>query len=150
MSPIALESIYDDILLPRYRKPATLAALRGGWAKRIQQETLKMELWSSKRRDRENREEKRVAMADDMKSPEYLEFLEQQLPKLQWEMEVDMFRYGDEGGASLRMLAHLEKYITHPSYREWSDQFKKLIKPEVATPAVVAPTGPKAAEGTAP
>ncbi len=149
-SPLDLESIYENILLPPYRTPATLAPLRSGWLKRIQQETVKMELWSNKRRNREDREEKRIGMADDMKTPEYQEFLEKELPELQWKMELDLFRYGDEAGASRRMLAHLEKYIGHSAYREWSEQFTKLIKPGgTLLPGTTTPV-PAAEEATAP
>ena len=126
-SPIEIDAIYDEILLPPYRKPSTLATLRAGWIKRIQQETVKMELWSAKPRD-----DKRSGMASNMQSPEYVKFLEEDLPKLQWKMEVDLYTYGDEAGASVRMLALLGKYIGHPSAREWADEMKKLLKPEVA------------------
>ena len=133
VSPIEIDTIYDEILLPPYRKPSTLATLRAGWLKRIQQETVKMELWSADPRElRDNREKKRSAMASDMQSPEYLKFIEEDLPKLQWKMEVDLYTYGDQAGASVRMLALLGKYIGHPSAREWADEMKKLLKPEVA------------------
>ncbi len=145
VSPIEIDTIYDEILLPPYRKPTTLVALRAGWIKRIQQETVKMELWSATRRElRDNREDKRSGMASDMQSPEYLKFIEEDLPKLQWKMEVDLYTYGDQAGASVRMLTLLGKYIGHPSAREWSDELKKLLKPAVAIPA------PQAVEETAP
>jgi hypothetical protein len=148
LSPIAIETIYEDMLLPPYRTPTGLAGLRAGWIKRIQQETVKQELWSADPRKRENREEKRIAMADDMKTPEYLEFMENELPKLQWEMEVDLYTYGDESGASVRMLALLEKYINHPSAREWGEQFKKLIQPATALAPGAVPATPDTAPAT--
>ncbi|MES2921451.1 MAG: hypothetical protein V4819_07890 [Verrucomicrobiota bacterium] len=139
LSPIDVDGIYDNILLPPYRRPSTLAALRSGWVKRIQQETVKMEHWSKRREprgeNRGDREERRVGMAADMQSPEYLKFLEDDLPKLQWEMEVDLYENGDEANASVRMLALLQKYTGHASAREWADEFKKLLKPAVVAPA---------------
>ena len=145
VSPIEIDAIYDQILLPPYRKSTTLATLRAGWIKRIQQESLKMELWSANPRElRENHDKKRTAMASDMQSPEYLKFLAEDLPKLQWQMEVDLYTYGDQAGASVRMLALLGKYIGHPSARAWADELKKLLKPEVAIPV------PKVGEVTAP
>ena len=137
LSPLNLDAIYEEVLLPPYRKPSTLAGLHAGWVKRIQQEIVKMDLWSAKRKNREardDRDEKRVGMADDMQSPEQLEFLEQEVPKLQWKMEVDMFLYGDQSGAATRMLAHLTKYIAHPSAKEWGEELRKLLKPD-APPA---------------
>jgi len=148
LSPIAIENIYEDMLLPPYRTQAGLTGLRATWIKRIQQETVKQELWSADPRRRENREEKRIAMADDMKTPEYLEFMEKELPKLQWDMEVDLFTYGDESGASVRMLAFLEKNINHPSAREWGEEFKKLIQPAARGEAGAVPATPDAAPAT--
>jgi len=151
MSPIQVDMIYDKILLPPYRKPSGLATLRAGWLKRIQQETLQKELWNEKRRerreDRENRdrEDKRVGMADAMQSAEYLKFVEEEVPKLYWEMEVDLFENGDEAGASVRMLAHLNKYVSHPSLREWSDELQTLLKPDAVVPPI-----PKTTEEVAP
>ncbi|GAA5130185.1 hypothetical protein GCM10023212_39440 [Luteolibacter yonseiensis] len=151
LSPIAIDAIYDNMLLPPYRTPTGLASLRAGWIKRIQQETVKQEFWSAEPRRRgEEREEKRIAMADDMKTPEYLEFIENELPQLQWDMEVDLFTYGDESGASVRMLAHLEKYINHPSAREWGEEFKKLIQPKSALTPEGVPAAPGADAAPAP
>ncbi len=152
LSPINIDSIYEDTLLPPYRRPGSLATLRAGWIKRIQQETVKMELWSSKRPDRENRDEKqRIGMAEDMlKTPEYLQFIEQEVPKLQWDMEMDMFLYGDESGAAARMLAHLQKYLAHPSAKEWSNQLEKLLKPIAPPAAPGAPAAPPVAADAAP
>ena len=52
------------------------------------------------------------------------------LPELQWQMEMDLFRNGDEGGAAMRMLAHIEKHLNHKSAREWGEQFKNLLSPK--------------------
>jgi len=54
-------------------------------------------------------------------------------------MEVDLFRNGDQSGAAARMMNHLEKYIAHPSAREWAKQFEVLLKPV----AFVTPDEPK-------
>lgn len=150
MSPIDLDGIYNQVLLPPYRKPATLAALKAGWIKRIQQETMKNEIWSQVAPQiRDGREVKRVGMASEMKSPEQLLFQDEGLPKLQWSMEMDIFRYGDESGAAKRMLVLLEKHIGHPSYKEWSSQLKKLIKPDPVAPAAKT-SSPLAADDAAP
>ena len=68
-------------------------------------------------------------MASAMQSPAYEKFLIETQPKLQWDMEIDLFRNGDESGAAVRMLAHLEKHLTHPSAREWGKEFEELLKP---------------------
>lgn len=139
LSPIQLETLYEDVFLPPVRKPARLAELRATWIKRIQQEGIRMENWAG-RREGNRGEDQRIGTVESLQSPEYTRFLEETAPKLQWDMEVDLFRNGDESGASVRMLAHLEKYIGHASAREWSDQFQRLLKPEIQ----VQPTPPDA------
>ena len=143
-SPVELDEIYDSILLPPYRNPNRLAGLRAGWTKRIQQETQKREFWSGRRNrqdrqggrdDRDDREDKRIGTIESMQSPEYTKFLQEEVPKLQWDMEVDLFKNGDQNGAAVRMLAHLNKHLSHPSSREWGEELQKLLKP-------VAPVAP--------
>jgi hypothetical protein len=128
LSPVQLDQIYTDILLPSFRQPDRLADLRAAWIKRIQQEGAKAEFWSTKPRENKN-EEKRVGMASAMRPPEYEKFIEETLPKLQWAMEVDLFNHGDQKGAAIRMLAHMEKYVAHPSVREWGQEFRTLLAP---------------------
>jgi hypothetical protein len=129
LSPVQLDQVYEQILLPPYRTPSRLSELRAAWVKRIQQEGAKMEHWSGN--DKNPKEEKRIGMASAMQSPAYEKFLADTQPKLQWEMEIDLFRNGDESGAAVRMLAHLEKYLAHPAARDWGKQFETLLKPAV-------------------
>ena len=145
LSPVELAAIYDEILMPPFRNAARLAGLRTTWISRIQYEIAKIEHFSGRnpRAGGEDRDEKRVGMADAMRSPEYVKFLEEEVPKLQWKMEVDLFTHGDESGAAVRMLAHLEKHIIHSSAREWSDELqKKLKRATPVTPPNLAETPP--------
>jgi hypothetical protein len=143
LSPVQLEQVYEDILLPPYRTPGRTNELRAVWIKRIQQEGAKIEHMAVEKTRNGNRnddrEEKRIGMASAMRPPEVEKFLEDTVPKLQWEMEMDLFRSGDQSGAAVRMLAHLEKYISHPSAREWGGQLRALLKPPAAP---VAPEEP--------
>ncbi len=145
LSPVQLEQVYEDILLPPYQKPGSTAQLRAIWMKRIQQEGAKIEHMTVERQRggngnrNEDREEKRIGMASAMRPPEYEKFLEDTVPKLQWEMEIDLFRNGDQSGAAVRMLAHLQKYISHPSAREWGEELRDLLK-SPAVPATAAAT----------
>lgn len=143
-SPVDLASIYDKTVMPPLRNAAHLGTLRSAWTKRIQQETIKQEFLDTRRREENRREEggknnrrddeeqQRIGMADAMQSPEYQKFLDEELPKLQWEMEVDLYKAGDETGAANRMLAFLQKNVRHPSSREWADQLKTLLTPNPA------------------
>ena len=64
------------------------------------------------------------------KSDAYERFVEEKLPELQWQMEVDLFRHGDEVEAAKRMCEHIEKRINHPSARKGSEALVRLIKPQ--------------------
>ncbi len=132
-SPTQLEQIYGQLVFPPLRTPGHLPALRAAWIKRIQQEGEKRKYWG--------RPEGRKPGGAPPSSADFEKFLSDDLPKLQWEMEVDLFNSGDENGAAVRMLALIEKNIAHPSAREWSEQFKTLLQPK----ATVTPAAPAAA-----
>jgi hypothetical protein len=53
----------------------------------------------------------------------------EKIPGLQWQMEMDIFKHGDQAGAAKRMLNHLDKNITHPSSRDWGEQLADLLRP---------------------
>lgn len=139
LSPIQLDQIYDQMLLPPLRSPNSVEELRATWIKRILQEGAKAEHWADN-----NKEDRRIGMATAMKPPSYEKFLADDQPKLQWQMELDLFSNGDESGAAVRMLAHLQKYLNHPSAREWEEQFRKLLKPDTeASPLKTAEAKPQ-------
>jgi hypothetical protein len=144
LSPVQLEQVYEDILLPPHRAPGRTNELRAVWLKRIQQEGAKIEHMAAdkQRNGKGDREEKRIGMASAMRPPEFDKFLADTVPKLQWEMETDLFRSGDQSGAAVRMLAHLEKYISHPSAREWGEQLRGLLKTPAAPATAAAPEEP--------
>lgn len=132
LSPTALEQIYEKVVFPSLRTPARLEFLRAAWIRRIQQEGIKVEHWSAPARGGAKRNGQEAAARPD-NSAAVAEFTAETLPKLQWDMEMDLFSNGDEGGAAKRMLAHIEKYISHESAREWSEEFKTLLAPPVVT-----------------
>lgn len=138
LSPAQLDPVYEQIILPPLRRPARLAELRAAWSKRIQQEGAKVQYWGKSRPE----DRKGAAVA----SQAYTRFLEETLPKLQWEMELDLFRSGDESGAATRMLAHLEKHLAHLSAKSWSDQLRELLTPTPPAPPVEPPAPSSGAE----
>jgi hypothetical protein len=124
LSPVQLEQIYNEIIFPQYRNPSGIASLRAAWIKRIQQEGLKEEAMSGNGGGRRN------GPPGGQREGDQTRFVMETLPELQWQMEVDLFRAGDEGGAAVRMLQHIEKYLSHRSAREWGDQFKNMLSPK--------------------
>lgn len=133
-SPVQLEQIYDQVILPPYRSGSQLPKLRGAWIKRIQQESKKAEFWGEKSEPRNGKDGKDGKGGNDggntQSPPPRLEkFLQETAPRLQWNMELDLFKNGDESGAAVRMLAHIEKHLSHPAARGWSDQLLEILKP---------------------
>ncbi|MEI7910424.1 MAG: hypothetical protein WCK77_12370 [Verrucomicrobiota bacterium] len=135
-SPTNLAQIYDTVLLPQYRASGDIQALRAGWLKRIHQEGVVFEDVHAR-----SKSNGRSLTPDTGRSPAQEKFTTETLPELQWQMETDLFRSGDQRGAALRMIALLEKHLTHSRAKEWSDQLKLLLNPPPAVvPATVAPT----------
>lgn len=133
LSPIQLEQVYNEIIFPLYRNPSGLASLRAAWIKRIQQEGIKEEaMGGNGGGGRRNGPQPPPREGDKER------FVMETLPELQWQMETDLFRSGDEGGAAVRMLEHIQKHLNHRSAREWGDQFKNLLNPKPAPAAATA------------
>jgi hypothetical protein len=130
MSPINLEQVYNNILLPPYQNPKTINDLRALWIRRIHQECMKAEFWTTPVKQ-DKKEEKKIGMASAMKSPEYEKFKEETLPELEWEMEVDLFTHGDQKVSSIRMMALLQKNLSHASVNDWAKQLRDMLAPSV-------------------
>ena len=160
-SPVHLDEFYGKVVFPPLRSPSRVDSLRAAWTKRIQQEGIKVEAgWGTGRNrnsgngngngngrgkgdkgDKGDKADRRDGMAADLKGPEYERFMTETLPELQWQMEMDLFRSGDESTAAMHMLAHIEKHINHKQARKWGEEFKNLLKPK-APLAPPGPTGP--------
>ena len=131
-SPIDVGGFYEGLVFPRLRLLGDVNGLRQAWLNRIQREQVLREAAPSRPRGPNGR-------GGPEPEPERGEsrFATQVLPDMMWQMEMDLFRCGDQKGAATRMVAHLEKYITHDKAKAWSDQLKGLISgPQ---PAQVAP-----------
>ncbi len=129
LSPVLLDQIYETVVFPPMRTPARLPSLRAVWIKRIQQEGIMVEEWSGSDGN------KKTGTGQKDRSVQSEEFVTETLPNLQWQMEMDLFRSGDQNGASKRMLAHLENHLSHQSARGWGEQLELLLSPPVAETA---------------
>lgn len=125
LSPVQLEAVYGQIVFPPLRTPSRVESLRAAWIKRIQQEGIKVEAMNGGGGGRKNGQA--APNAGD-----HERFMTETVPELQWQMEIDLFRSGDEAGAAMRMLAHIEKHLSHKSARDWGQQFKNLLAPKPA------------------
>ena len=135
LAPGQLGQIYDQILLPPLRKPDRVDSLRAAWTKRIQQEMALQDAWAGA----PDPASKKLGTAAAMRSPAYELFVAETVPELQWQMELDLFKCGDEQAAALRILSHLEKNIGHKSARKWAEQFNLLLNPAEKTAVPPAP-----------
>ncbi len=120
-SPVQLEPFYDQVVFPLYRNAAGIESLRSAWLKRIRQEAVAAEAGGGNGGGRRGPSAPRSADAD--------RFIAETRPELQWQMEVDLFKAGDESGAARRMLEHIMANITHRSARAWGEQFRNLLSP---------------------
>lgn len=135
-SPVELEKIYEDIILPPLRRPTRIAALRNAWTKRIQLEKINACSWVNKRtdftsngrRDRDRERDAKEELRDERTVNEERFDLETR-PELIWKMELDLYQSGDEAGAAARMLAHIQNHLGHASSREWAEQLQNLLSP---------------------
>ncbi len=137
LSPLQLDVVYEQVIFPPLRTPGKVKNLAAAWVKRISQEQAKIDTFEDP--NRQEKKDKRIGMASALKSPEYEKFMENVMPTLQWQMEMDLFRNGDEIGAAQRMLIHIEKYINHKASREWADAFIALLNPKPIEQPIAAP-----------
>lgn len=128
LSPVMIAQIYDTVIMPPLRSPSRIEALKAAWIKRIQQEILKNQHFAGN-----------GGRKNGQRPPDHEQFMAEMLPELQWQMEMDLFKNGDESGAAMRMLAHIEKHLDHKSSREWGDQLKTLLTPKVEPAAPGTP-----------
>ena len=143
LSPVDLGDIYEKIIFPPLRMPTRVESLRAAWIKRIQQEGIKIEIAGDNNNNGGGGGRRNGQPGPGPKSTvEHDRFVMERIPEFQWQMEMDLFKSGDEAGAAMRMLAHIEKHLAHKSAREWGQQLKNLLTPKPATPVAPAGTQP--------
>ena len=133
-SPVQIEGIFTQVVFPTMAGPENIAKLRAAWIKRIRLEQIRFEEWQLPPKTN------RKGGGSDSEV-EAMKFATETLPDLQWQMEMDLFRNGDESGAAKRMIQHIGKYIDHKSSRNWGEQFRSLLAPPLS------PTEARPADG---
>ena len=121
-STMDIGQIYDKVVMPPLRNTTRIESLRAAWKKRIQHEGLAVEKWSV-------RNGKKIGKKDALRTPDFEKFLSETRPQLLWDMEVDCFEAGDEKVSAVRMLKHLETYISHKEAPTWIQDFQDIIYP---------------------
>lgn len=122
--PLDLNGLYTQMLLPAARK-AGPEAVRSTWTKRIYQELAVLEK-SSGARASINPFGTPIGN-QDAQSPEVQKFREEGVFDLNWSMEEDVFKCGDQRGAAVNMLALIEKHPGHPHVADWAKRLQGLL-----------------------
>lgn len=137
-SPVDVGGIYEKIIFPNLRNPTLTANLRNAWIKRIQLEKVNACSWVDKKTDvttkdgRRDREKEREIKESILKEQAVKEERFETKTKLEfiWQMELDLFKNGQEVDAATRMLSHIKNHINHPSSRKWTEQLQQLLSPQ--------------------
>ena len=127
MSPVGVngkrvnvEGPFDVLIFPALREEKDVEGLKEAWKKRIRYEEIAKGFWVEEKGDSKL---PGASLARD-------EFLLERQPELQWQMEVDLFKLGDERAAAVRMMEHLMANISHTKARDWEGQFRALVAPK--------------------
>lgn len=136
LSPVNLDEFYSGIVFPPLRSASGVENLRAAWIKRIKQEEIKVEAWSGGGGGGRKGNQGSPSAESD-------KFLTETLPELQWQMEMDLFRSGDESAAAKRMILHITTNITHRSARKWGEELEKLLKPPTSSTPTASDATPK-------
>ena len=126
LAPLKVADVYHKLIFPPLRKPGKVAQLKEAWSKRIEQEGLLIAPVNGERNGLGGRREEPPARLEV--------FLTERRPILIWQMEVDLFKAGDERGAAVRMVEHIKRHLGHKSEGKWIEEFKALIEGEENAP----------------
>ena len=128
LAPLQVSEIFDRVILPDLRAKKKFDSMREQWKRRITYEGISAENWIPAG-DRKG-EADRVAESN--------RFTSEKIFELQWEMQMDLFKSGDQKVAALGMLKHIESNLGHAKARTWAEQFRQLVDPKKQAPATAA------------
>ncbi|MDB4538170.1 hypothetical protein N9230_06130, partial [Akkermansiaceae bacterium] len=114
-APLAIDEMYELIIMRPLRTPDTLTKLRSAWMDRIKHEGLTRQVWGAE------------GTAGKDRKPDFENWMKKGRLELMWQMETDLFSAGDQRAAALRMLDHLKENLSHSSAPQWITEFTNLI-----------------------
>ena len=128
LSPLEIGQVFEQVFFPPLRAKGSFDSLREQWMRRIRYEGVAKQEWR-KPRERGEREDKDEKTIKREISVEHERFLAETQPELMWQMELDLYKAGDQKRSAVRMLEHIKTYVTHPKARDWGTQLRSLIEP---------------------
>jgi hypothetical protein len=127
LSPLEIGPVFEQVFLPPLRAKGSFESLREQWMRRIRYEGVAKKEWRKPlQRGEGDKDEKTIKRES---SVEYEKFVAETQPEMMWQMEMDLYKAGDQKRAAVKMLEHIESNVTHPKAREWGSQFRGLIEP---------------------
>lgn len=120
-SPLNISQVYERVVFKPLREEKKASSLQLAWKERIAYQEKMIELWSPMPKS------KSIGMKKTLKPPAYNKFILNERPKLIWQMEMDVFKAGDEYGAASRMITHLSNNINHNDAPKWAKELSGLI-----------------------
>ncbi len=119
LAPVPVAAVYEQVMLPQLRRADRIESLKAAWAQRMVNEGALLDAWSGKPGEKQK---------SGVRSPAYEKFASETVPKLRWDAEVDLFKVGDEKGAAIRMLKHIEDNLAHESASQWAEDFVTMLQ----------------------
>ena len=114
-APLAIDQMYELIIMKPLRNPDNIAQLKSSWTARITHSGMIHKAWGDEGNVGKDR------------NPDLETWLAKGRLDLLWRMETDLFSAGDEKAAALRMLTHLKEHLSHNSAPRWITEFTNLI-----------------------
>jgi hypothetical protein len=125
LTPLDIDQVFEQVFFPPLRAKQSFESLREQWMRRIRYEGIAKKEWRKPRERGEGDKDEKTIKRES--SVEYEKFVAETQPELMWQMEMDLYKAGDQKRAAVRMLEHIQTHVTHPKAREWAAQFRGLI-----------------------
>ncbi|WP_035611129.1 hypothetical protein [Haloferula sp. BvORR071] len=132
-SPLENAAVFEQVIMPPLRAKQNFDAMREQWARRIRYEGIARQSFGGGGGGRRGERGGEKGKPHEDANPDYEKFVVETLPELQWQMEMDLYKSGDQKRSALKMLEHIEAHVTHPKARDWGQQFRGLIEPPKGT-----------------
>ncbi len=129
-SPLDFPSFYQELIFPRHRATGDFKSLRAAWTRRIQMSVALSELEPSN-------EDQRNPLANPRRGERASRGAD--LPSLLWQMEVDLFRCGDQRQAATNMMEHINRNITSPRIEAWTNELRGLLQDDGEDVEMIGP-----------
>lgn len=121
-SPFDITGLYEGVILPPWQNSDSVTMLEKGWNKRIEHTGLAIKAFSKE--------------GEKDRLPEFEKWHKNGRLDLIWSKESDLFTYGNQRTAALRMLDHVKENLSHPKAPSWVADFTSMVKKTEEAPEV--------------